>query len=256
MADADGSLGEYTYFGIKEGLQQCIDVNVYTKDTILLQLNADGIALSKSGEIGFWVISGKIHHKPDIYKPFPIGIYSGNSKSASVEDYLRDLIDEINDLQVNGPVNSNQRFNAGIHYFVCEMPARAFLKCTKGHGGFYAGERCEIHGIESNKVTEYLLINCAERTDESFRNQTQAGHHKGVSPLLLIRPLLNMILIFVLDFMHLFCEGVMKQLLNCWFLITGRAKVGQQYKNEVSRRLLMIRKSIPCEFHYIPMYKS
>ena len=48
--------------------------------------------------------------------------------------------------------------------------------------------------------------------------------------------------------MHLFCEGVMKRLMNQWFVIAGHAKVGQLLKNQVSRRLLMIKKCMPCEF--------
>ncbi|XP_033225680.1 uncharacterized protein LOC117178360 [Belonocnema kinseyi] len=168
MQDADGSVGEYVYFGIKKGLKDCIDVNVYSKATIFVQFNADGVALTKSGEKGFWVISAKILYKPDIYKPFPVAIYCGNSKPLSVDDYLRELIHELNILQANGIVIENKLFNVRIHCFVCDMPARTFLKCTKGHGGFYACERCEIHGIKADNVTEYPLIYCAERTDQKF----------------------------------------------------------------------------------------
>lgn len=48
--------------------------------------------------------------------------------------------------------------------------------------------------------------------------------------------------------MHLFCQGVMKTLMINWFIKSERAKVGQRLKNEVSRRLIFIRSSIPCEF--------
>ena len=128
------------------------------------------------------------------------------------------------------------------------MPARAFLECMKGHWGFYCCEGCEIRGIKENNVTEYPLIKCVERTNISFRNQTQPAHQKEVSLLLRIRPFLNMIFVVVLDSMHLFYQGVTKRLLDRWFIILGRAKVGQRLKKEVSRRLNFICKDIPCKF--------
>ena len=264
MQDCDGSQGEFVYFGIKNTLQQCIDINVHLKTTIFLQFNIDGVALTKSGTKGFWVTSGKVHYKPGVYKPFPVAIYSGNSKPASVDEYLNDYIKEGNQLQSNGIVISNRRFNVRIHCFVCDMPARAFVKCIKGHGGFYACERCETKGIKTNNVTEYPDIHCRERTDESFRNHTQPGHHRGITPLMRIKkPFLNMISTFVLDFMHLFCLGVMKRLLSSWFVLKGRAKLGVRLKIEVSRRLLLLRTCIPCEFQrktrslcFLPKFKA
>ncbi|XP_051165237.1 uncharacterized protein LOC127289165 [Leptopilina boulardi] len=248
MADSDGSMGEYVYFGIKNGLEECIDPNVHTKSTIFLQINADGIALSKSGVKGFWVLSGKVYYKPDVYKPFPILIYSGNSKPADVSEFLKDFIEEINILQSRIIMIANNLFKIRIHCFICDTPSRAFLKGTVGHVGIFACERCETQGLKENGVTQFPIINCKERTDESFRKQNQPGHHKRKSPLLNVKPQLNMIAMFVLDFMHLFCEGVMKRLLLNWFVINTYAKLGQNWKTEVSRRLLLIRRCIPCEF--------
>ena len=85
MNDCDGMVGNYVYFGIKKGLRECtrIDPDVHRKSTIFVQFNVDGIALSRSGDKGFWVISGKVHYKPDIYKLFAVTIYCGNSKPAN-----------------------------------------------------------------------------------------------------------------------------------------------------------------------------
>ncbi|XP_043469597.1 uncharacterized protein LOC122503205 [Leptopilina heterotoma] len=193
--------------------------------------------MTKSGEKGLWVISGRVFYKPDIYKPFAIAIYSGNSKPASVDDFMNDFIVEINNLTHRGVTISEKRFNVRIHCFLCDTPARAFLKCTEGHTGFYSCERCEVRGLKLNNVTQFPLTNCPERTDESFRRCSQRRHHKGLSPILKIKPSLNMIFIFVLEFMHLFCEGMMKRLLMFWFIVGGRNNVGQQVKKEVSRRI-------------------
>ncbi|XP_043473415.1 uncharacterized protein LOC122505698 [Leptopilina heterotoma] len=247
MSDSDGTMGEYVYFGIRRGLEECLDPNIHIKSTVFLQVNVDGISLSNSGQKGFWVISGKVYYEPDIYTPFPIAIFCGNSKPASIDDFVNDFINEINYILPRGLQILNRRFNLRIHCFICDTPARAYLKGVKGHVGFFSCERCETQGLKENGVTQFPFLD-EERTDESFRKKKQPGHHKTTSPLLLIRPRLNMISLFVLDFMHLFCEGVMKRLLQNWFILATRAKLGQYWKNEVSRRLLLIRKNIPCEF--------
>lgn len=64
-------------------------------------------------------------------KPFPIGIYSGNSEPASANDYLNDFIKEINYLQFTKVLISDRRFNVRTQGFICDMPARAFIKCIK-----------------------------------------------------------------------------------------------------------------------------
>ena len=196
-----------------------------------MQINADGISLIESGVKGFWVLSAKVHYESDIYSPFAVLIYCGNSKPANVEDCLRDFIEEVNNLQANGVQISNHRFTIRIQCFICDMPARAFLKGTKGHVGFYACERCEIRGVKQRGITQYPLINCTERTNESFRNRKQCRHHNDKSPLLRIKSLINMVSMFVLDFMHLLCEGIMKRLLLVWFVKPGYAKVIRRRMN-------------------------
>lgn len=70
MLDSDGTNGEFVYFSVEEGLKKCIDPQVHKKTTIFVQFNVNGISVFKSAEKGFWVLSGKVHYQPDIYKPF------------------------------------------------------------------------------------------------------------------------------------------------------------------------------------------
>lgn len=67
--------------------------------------------------------------------------------------------------------------------FVCDTPARAFLKRIKGHTGFYGCERCTIKGELINHKLVFLSTNGSERTRESFMNQSNKEHHIGLSPL-------------------------------------------------------------------------
>ena len=97
--------------------------------------------------------------------------------------------------------------------FVCDRPARSFIKCMKGHGGYYACERCEVEG-------EYYIDRMiysqsgTKRSDKTFRSQKNPEHHEGVTPLVSIKPCIDLVYHFALDIMHLVYLGVMKKLIN------------------------------------------
>ncbi|XP_033213649.1 uncharacterized protein LOC117170728 [Belonocnema kinseyi] len=129
-------------------------------------------------------MSGKVHYQQCFYKPFAVLIYFGTSKPVSLDDYFGDFTTEVNRLQANGVTIMEQRFNVRIHWFICDTPARAFIKGTKGHTGFYACERCEIRGFKEDRVPQFSRIHCPERTDESFRRRSQQRHHNPKSPFL------------------------------------------------------------------------
>lgn len=98
--------------------------------------------------------------------------------------------------------------------FICDRPARAFLKCIKGPTGYFACERCTVKGYRQSNRLLYQVEDNVNRSDDSFRSQEQPEHHHSVSPLIRIQPSVNMINEFVLDFMHLGCLGVMKKFSN------------------------------------------
>lgn len=228
MEAADNSIGEFVYFGVAKGLQRCVREDLHKNNKILLQINVDGIPLFKSSTKQFWPILCKVFFDPDIYKPFPVAIYSGDAKPMSVDEYLYDFIEEINQLFAEGIILNRHRFEIEIQSFICDTPARSFLKGVKGHGGFWACERCEIKGDRINRRNVYPEVNCPRRTDYSFRLQTQSQHHKYSSPLLEIEPPVDLVYSFILDYMHLCCSGVMKKLTEFW--IFGKAQTRLQRK--------------------------
>lgn len=254
MEAADNSVGEFVYLGIANGLKKCIREDLYENDKILLQVNVDGVPLFKSSKKQFWPILCKVFFDPDIYAPFPVAIYSGNAKPMSADKYLHDFVEELNQLFAEGIIMNGHRFDVKIHSFICDTPARSFLKGVKGHGGFWACERCEIKGERINRRTVYPEVNCLRRTERSFRLQTQIQHHRYQSPLLEIEPPVDLVRTFVLDYMHLCCGGVMKKLTEFW--ISGKVEtrlqrrnmLGSRQKHELSNLLVQLRKYIPSEF--------
>lgn len=97
-----------------------------------------------------------------------------------------------------------------VKCFVCDTPARAFIKCIKGHNSFKGCERCFVKGQKMDKTTVFLNVNCERRTNESFKDFEDPEHHTGVSPLCILEKI-NMIDNFVLDSMHSLYLGTTKK---------------------------------------------
>ena len=226
-----------------------MDVETHTSDVIELLVDVDGMPVTQSGIKGMWITACKIHFNPDIYQPFPVAVFYGRTKPASADVYLEELINELNELLSNGVEISGKHFNVSMKCFVCDTPARAFLKCTVGHTGKYACERCTVQGTKKSvKSTVYPSVNAPERTDESFRNMCQPGHHHQPSPVCRIHPEINIIFTFVLDFMHLCLLGVMKKLIEWWMTGELTVRLGPRMKQELSKRMEDLRQHVPTEF--------
>jgi len=131
--------------------------------------------------------------------------------------------------------------------FICDAPARAFIKQVKGHTGFYSCERCTQKGTHPFDATIFNEIDSELRTIESFLLQTQFEHHNGVSPLTEIN--FPMITGFILDLMHLVYLGVMRRII--FQLVQGNnyfCKLDAKRVNLLSEKLESLRKHIPIDF--------
>lgn len=253
--DSQGKPFEFIYLSISEGLKFCVNPKNHPDKRIRLQTNIDGLPLYKSSAKNFWLILNKVFHDPDIYEPFPVAIYSGDGKPDDLNIFLDEFIAEINYLLEHGIVIDNQHFEVELQCFICDTPARALLKKSKGHGGYFACERCSTRGepVKVKKGEKIVFPNLsAPRTDESFRRKMQKGHHIGTTPLLNIRPKIDMIFHFVLDWMHLICLRVMKKLLNQWLHGPPEMRLGPTGKRILSARMESLSNQIPLEFNRKP----
>ena len=244
--------GEFVYFGILESLKKQLIVNVHENLTIPLMINVDPVPLYKSSSKNFTPILCKVFCEPDIYKPFVVASYSGDSKLENIDLFFQEFIKEYNEFQ-NGIVIEGKMFKIVIKCFICDTPARALLKCTKGHCGYNACERCSIHGVYSEDFHRviYPESNSELRSDASFRNQDDEEHHVGLSSLLNLEPHIDLVKCFVLDFMHLGSLGIMKKLLSYWIIDT-RYKLRLQDRVSLNAMLESLRIQVPIEFHRKP----
>lgn len=91
----------------------------------------------------FWANLGVVQLDKYESKPFIVAVFSGDSKSQSVDYYLKDFVTEISSLVRNGVTIGQRTFRGEIHGFSCKTPAKSFIKKCKGHDGFCACEHCE-----------------------------------------------------------------------------------------------------------------
>lgn len=137
--------GDYLYLGIESGILKVVSTHpeqFSDANEISLTFNVDGVPLFKSTNVQMWPILCSIKK----FEPFVVALFCGNSKPSSVHDYLSDFLVELNNLVQNGISVGDDVLTVSVGSFICDAPARAFLKCTKGHNAYYACERCTIKG--------------------------------------------------------------------------------------------------------------
>ena len=64
---------------------------------------------------------------------FVVGIYSRKEKPPSTAEFLQEFVEETKHLVEDGFLFDNKSYSVEIHSFICDAPARAFVKGIIGH---------------------------------------------------------------------------------------------------------------------------
>ena len=126
--------GDYIYLGISNGISRVFASNPYLQmdsNTIDLVVKVDGVPPHKSSSTHIWLIICKFAN----YLPFVVSLFCGSKKTDDLEEFLREFLHEFDVLREIGFQNGNNVFLFNLHAFVCDAPARQFLKCVKSHTG-------------------------------------------------------------------------------------------------------------------------
>ncbi|XP_065095780.1 uncharacterized protein LOC135717569 [Ochlerotatus camptorhynchus] len=241
--------GQYWYQSIKQCLS---DFFRFTEQSlnISININIDGIPLFKSSKIQFWPILFNISEMPEI-APMTIAIFYGKTKPTSLDGFLKQLVDELIDVLNRGILINNYKINVKLRCFICDSPARAFLKGVASFNSKNGCLKCVGEGEYSHesRTVVFTSINSAKRTDEKFRQNAYNHHQKATTPLIKV-PSLNLIEdIIVGDRLHLIDLGVMKRLLLGWRdgTLGYETKLSSQQTEQISQMLGGIQ--LPSEIH-------
>jgi len=251
MKSSKNTDGSYVYFGIEEGLKGII-TDEYAENSIRLLFNIDGLPLYNNSSQQFWPILGLIVHNGYESNPFIVAVYSGDSKPQNSNTFLEDFVQETIFLIQNGLNIGQRNFKLEIAGFSCDTPARSFIKKCKGHGGFFACERCVTRGKTVNKKIVYPSINSKLRTKRSFIRQRQPEHHLDGRTLLIDIPNFDPVSSVFLDSMHLLYLGIMKwilqQLIGTKMRVNRKCKLPRCKIQELNLNLKVFVNHIPKEF--------
>ena len=162
--------------------------------------------MSNSSSLNLWPILGRITEFP--FGPFLIAVYSGYGKPTSVNDLLKDFINEMNDIKQQGFAYHGRQYQLNLTAVICDAPARTFVKCIKGHSGYNACERCVKEGVYTDSRMTFPETGARKRTDAEFRVMLCEDHHTAVSPFAQYD--IGCVSNFPLDNMHLVCLGIVR----------------------------------------------
>jgi hypothetical protein len=220
----------FCYFGLKEALCKILD-NFETKISkdILFDLHVDGLPLFKSSSVNFWPILCGISYTR--CEPSIVAVFCGEGKP-DINTYLSKFCIEYTDLVRNGFFYNCEHYSVRLRAFICDAPARAFLKQCKGHNAYSGCEKCVVRGQYKDKTMSYEGSKAVLRSDESFLQRRDPDHHReGKSPLETLG--IGLVSQFPLDYMHLVILGVMRKLLKMWCTIIPY-KMSNKSKTDLS----------------------
>ena len=239
--------GEYYHFGLAKGILSKLSSILHLPNylrVLKLQFNIDGLPLFKSSKIQFWPILCMIDC--DYTKtPFIVGLFCGSGKPSSVWEYLKALVDDLSHLLKNGVTYRGTPLRVIVSSFICDAPARAFVKQVKCHNGYSGCDKCHQVGEWRKKMT-YPETTVRLRSDEEFVVMADEGHHLNPSPL---TGIVKMVSQFPIDYMHLCCLGVTRKLIQFW--LRGKNLTTRQPSKVVSAlsdKLINLHPHIPAEF--------
>lgn len=134
------------------GLSKCLTKIFSAVDrdiTLELNFNIDGLPIYKSSKLCFYPILASIHGMsmcieflsvlksiliikfvqglPQI-KPIVVSVWCGESKPNDLNEYLRSFVNEMECLLSNGLTINGNKIVISIRCFICDTPARAYIK--------------------------------------------------------------------------------------------------------------------------------
>ena len=213
--------GNYTHYGLERALRNQLQHVSRTELPAILpiNINVDGLPLSKSSKSDLWPILGKVSIAR-FGEPFLIGAFHGNGKSSSAAEFLEPFLTEYTNLCNEGFMFKNRRYLVRLNAVLADTPVRNFIYCLPAHNSRCA--KCTQPGETLNNRRIFTDVAPTLRTELNFRDGLPVRFQNIVSPLEIIG--VDMIKQFPLDYMHLLCLGVMKKLLLLWIDNMGKSK--------------------------------
>jgi len=209
-----------------------------------IKVNIDGMRIFKKDNKQFWPILCSIVGDD---QPFIVSLYAGGGKPSSLDEFLNPFVNELLSMLKDGFDFEGHSKTLAIKCFTCDSPAAAWVLGVKGHSGYHGCRKCIQKGESYKRRVIFPESNAVLRTDESVVNKTHVQHHTSDTPLAKLKDFVGLCTDFPLDFMHLGCIGSLKKFLQM-IELDEVLKISKEKYNEISQKLVALRKNIPEEF--------
>lgn len=241
--------GEHCYFGLRKQLSTLLLRCKPPGDEVLLNLHVDGLPLFRTTKFELLPILFTMHHAGAILPPTPVALFAGRSKPEP-DEFFKDFVPELIDVLRHGIEVEGVQYSVRIRCFICDAPARSWVKGVKGHSGYHACEYCHQEGERRNRRTIFPQTNAPRRTDETFSLRTHPLHHRLRSPI--EDTGIAMVSQFPLDYQHLVLLGCVRTLLFAWVLGKLPLSIGAANVRILNAHMLRLREFWPSDFSRPP----
>nr|XP_054920566.1 uncharacterized protein LOC126517391 [Dermacentor andersoni]XP_054920567.1 uncharacterized protein LOC126517391 [Dermacentor andersoni]XP_054920568.1 uncharacterized protein LOC126517391 [Dermacentor andersoni] len=235
--------GQYCHFGLTEGLQEALKNVLPVPNPLILHANVDGLRDQ------FWPILCRAANC-ESSKPFPIGIYYGQSKALQPNTFLQQFVFDLKIALHHGVTVGSQLIRVELGAIICDAPAKAYILGIKGHSGYFSCSKCTTEGNHKHGRMCFPELDAPLRKEASFHNVDQEDHH--IMDTILKDLPIDLIRQVPLDYMHLTCLGVVRKLLLLWIKGERTYRIGKRSRESVSGTSTEMRHYVPSEMSRKP----
>ena len=155
----------------------------------------DGIPFANGAKRHMWPILAAFDDSPP---PITVTTYDSDGKPGELDQFIYPFLNELKTLQENGLRVGNK--NNGFRFipvetvcWICDAPARAWLKNIKGHSGYYGCERCDMKGVRFRNAichNRAMYAKANPREDVAFdemkywQKDSEKRHQHGATVLM------------------------------------------------------------------------
>jgi hypothetical protein len=250
--------GDYLHIGIVNTLTLADYPFLRREKKIKIDICIDGVPLVKSSKLSMWPILGAFVNRRDL-NPFLIGVYVGRGSPESISEYLKDFVEEIEQITGNGGlIFGKKTIPFEIRAFCCDAPARAFLASTRYHTSYHGCTKCVQVGYRYKGRTVFRSYSVGARSDSTYNEREDPLFHSLSFQLREdLHPLeglgMGMISQVPLEPMHLIDLGVMKKVLGIIVSNLGKKYFEtKQLLKQTEEHLVLLRNFVPSEFQRKP----